>query len=597
MLKKPKAITWQMLFYIYLARIYSPIKKNYEIVYSNYFMNEQDEHLRKVTSEFKTDDQLINRKTKNWDWNGFPHIWPVFMRWDAFETYLFIYSFFKYSVSNQLAGVLSLFRLNLPPHCYFIGYFFFHEVVEKQTALLFSIYHLLWRASLRRLVKRHYYTLVLFMVQSQHDIEQFYETLDQVNNNSNSDQIIACKQGKANKQSGLSLNQRAQDHQLDSHELFLADIFCYKVFDRSKVVYKLRPNRTMRSRSKMIDLISRSTFLFGVLILLVGAFVQIIIFMVCAEDRTYHTRSYPECSPTSAKTHQYRESASEHSYNISGGYRVMTLVFDQIVNIIIWGDSGLALTFVLMLAHLMNYDLIIYWCSLHEKIETTFRKVKNNYANRNQRPYEQSLVGSHNWEHKKNSFETSCSRLQTLGVRSHSHRRTSLATRKNICVSIELEDSIYELQSEIYDFFHQVRSANMFISSIVSAAIIIWLTMFATYSYIHINYKIQHQDASVPIVIIIMQAVVFLGVSLLSFSLLSLHRRCIKSYQTICSLMAYDQSKHKGAFSNILDFYTSGSKSYYTFFHQYPFTATAYISLIGWSLSCYFIFDNLIRLR
>lgn len=77
-------------------------------------------------------------------------------------------------------------------------------------------------------------------------------------------------------------------------------------------------------------------------------------------------------------------------------------------------------------------------------------------------------------------------------------------------------------------------------------------------------------------------------------SLLTLQRLSLRSYVTICSLMAYDKSGLSQGFCTILDLYQR-RKNCYTLMRSYSFKSTAFLRLIGYSFSCFFLIVSLFR--
>jgi hypothetical protein len=76
------------------------------------------------------------------------------------------------------------------------------------------------------------------------------------------------------------------------------------------------------------------------------------------------------------------------------------------------------------------------------------------------------------------------------------------------------------------------------------------------------------------------------------YVILSTHRRCLKAYPLLCSLMALDQSSHKKQFTEILDYYAK-RKTCFTLYRLYPLTTTTHLTIIGYTFSCFFIVSSM----
>lgn len=66
------------------------------------------------------------------------------------------------------------------------------------------------------------------------------------------------------------------------------------------------------------------------------------------------------------------------------------------------------------------------------------------------------------------------------------------------------------------------------------------------------------------------------------------------TYPNICSLMAWDYSRHKHNFIEILDYFNR-KRTCYTIYRNYPVTTTFYLTIIGYSFSFFFILGSIDR--
>jgi len=353
-------------------------------------------------------------------------------------------------------------------------------------------------------------------------------------------------------------------------------------------------------------------------------------------DDSHYTRNYRGCDNLREKG--FPLEIGPISVTLTW-HRIVTLAFDGLENLILWFDSGACLTFNFILLYMLNHDTLIYWRSLDQKIQNLLEQVRADFESRQCKSYDQLLLLHQGdpfdpiWadiledNNLKDIFESNDSPSEsheaaTLSSINPDRSRRRL-TRTNMIIDEQeylvgdssfptntrvvqrlynnsndkfkpvfaMEESIYYLQSEIRDFFSQVESCDHFISMVLTCVVFVWLLTFAGLSYSAQSNK----QLTLPIQIHIIQLYHLSGFVFCSAVALELHRKCLRTYTRICSLMAYDQSKHKKSFFKILEFFTKRKRTMYTIFRQYPYSPTTFLSIIGWTFSCYFIMESLFR--
>lgn len=412
----------------------------------------------------------------------------------------------------------------------------------------------------------------------------------------------------------------------------------YRVSQRARSYYKLRLNRTTLARTELkrnfaINLLVTT----GVYIFILGT-VGVLIANAVIFDWGY-TRSYPGCSYQVNNSNIYKlepfgKSLGESGWSITfTSHRLLAFLADFLENSVVWLDSCFALTYVHSFLILLNEDLLLYWRYLHAKIEHTLLRVKTNFQIRDQMnmfsgfEFEQqetnvsnqdkpvnttfpvlfeptrperllSRRGGNKHEYAASECKSTSSNLPTSAMSTtqpfpsyHQPDHIQTVVSFGIKTPQELEQAVFELQVEIIDFFRQMRAADSIVSDHLTSLLTIWFLTFSLLSY----HSIMRAHSHIPVVVHLIQAFDFLTITITSLNLFRLHSSCLKSYKVICSLMAYDSSKYKRRFAKILDYYTNQRRFNYTLFWQYPYTPTMYLSIIGWTFSCFFIIESLFK--
>jgi len=150
----------------------------------------------------------------------------------------------------------------------------------------------------------------------------------------------------------------------------------------------------------------------------------------------------------------------------------------------------------------------------------------------------------------------------------------------------QLEGHVSDLHAQIFDFFTQVERVDVAASDILTSAVAFWLGTFTALSF----YLMLNQDVELTPSLRFLQIAGFFMISTLTRALLTLHRTCTKSYVILCSLMAYDQTTRKLDYIKLMAFFSGDRRrTSFTLFRTILFTPNTYVTMIGWSISCYFI--------
>ena len=153
----------------------------------------------------------------------------------------------------------------------------------------------------------------------------------------------------------------------------------------------------------------------------------------------------------------------------------------------------------------------------------------------------------------------------------------------------ELERSIETLQSAMFDFFLQVERADLSMSDIITEALFVWLCSFL------VSCVYTMLGGYIPSSLRSLQLNIFVLLTLMCRILVKLHLLCTgRAYTSLCSLMALDQTKLKANYPKLLDFYLSPrNRTTFTLIQRVPIVPTTYLAILGWSISCFFMFQGL----
>jgi hypothetical protein len=435
---------------------------------------------------------------------------------------------------------------------------------------------------------------------------------------------------------GATPARRAPPPPLSLNEFVLRHVMCFKIKHDNRVYYKLRPNRTPEARSLLCEQVAKSFVLATVAFAFLACFAVTYSILVIISNGRY-LEHYSGCFRELDELHARR--ALPYSSITLRDHHLVSGVVDLVENVVIWFEGCFAMLYVPTLAYLLNYDLLLYWTALQSKMERLLERAR--LGNAMQASLMQAELGGGGQQGGGGAPTTAtCEpapaddedehpppppagelaggfgtilRRQVVGRSTNrprlvwrcvqaTHRRqqrqhhagslsnNELSARSPVLDSLDrfcqqLDFDIHEIQFEIVDFFHEVGWVDLLVSDIITLAVFVWL---ATCAMIGHNFLSQSRP-SIPLVIEFFLVLGFIIMTGFAHSLLRLRRCCLRSYRTICSLMAYDRTAHKKRFIRMMDFYTQLNRASYTLARSYPFKPTTFITIIGYSLSCFFI--------
>jgi hypothetical protein len=498
--------------------------------------------------------------------------------------YLVARGLFYERLSHSLAAI-SRPLFGLDGHCLLVGRIETHPAFGQKSRTIIAIYHLFWR--LQQAMPRQGLKLTMFnfMMLSEASSERFRQRLRRGHWQERPSQ----KNGKQRRNSEAHLNPRADrnDHGDDDGEraagpsgrLCLADRFarhsmCYQVHSGDRVHFKLRPNRTRAARSLLAEEVARSmvvqTLIFGPLLAVVLAHVL----LIALSDRHYLT-AYPGCDAELER----RLASSELpflSMTISG-HHLVSCIFDLAANVIVWFDCGVSILHGTAFCRLFNYDLLLYWSSLRAKLADLLERTRQREPLHWARAAERLPAARRPPGMWAGELGPAVERR-----RSSSHGRDAASRHANHHDQLELD--IRELQSELFDFFHEVGRVDVLVSDVLTYAILVWLAGCAVVSY---NVVITDRRSSVPMAILFLLAVGLVVIAAITHFILRLRRSCLDGHKALCSLIASHQSCEKQRILSVLDFFDKINRTTFTLAHCYPYKPTTFITILGYSVSCF----------
>lgn len=462
--------------------------------------------------------------------------------------------------------MLNNFKLELPARCYVVGRFVFSGSMNKVIGILLCCLQLSWR--LFQIFRPDTYRLkfVYFMIQQEPNLVKLYKLIDH------------CNTADVDPKPPRGIQKLA------------LDCSCYHIRKHNKNLLRLRPNRTYESYKRIAATMSRTLLFsmieFGILFTIVFSYV---IFSLIQVER--YLFEYPGCYPE-------LESKAFTFWTVElTGHHAITFWADGFDCLFIYMDAGVIVTFVVDLVYLLNKDLLIYWSHMHGRVVYTLEKTQEYWLSR-QTDSDRFLFG-----HFPKTMEDSLQyELKCIEMRSSikDDRSSDQALLPNLAtpwagrqfrgIPFELEDLIAETQAEIFDFFHQVAETDRFVSDVIRMVILIWLSSFTLIYYYPMATGTEPSQSGT-----LFQIFGLVVAGTIMIALAELHRCTAKTYKSICSLMAYDQSSHKKSFLRILEFYSARGKSSFTLFQNYHLTTTTFLSMVGWTVSCFIILENLFR--
>lgn len=528
---------------------------------------------------------------------------------------------------DQLSKLVSLFSkplMNLNGNCLLMGRTVVHPAIRETSACIFALFHLCWRANQKIADRRFKLTMHDFLLHSEADTRRLGRLIeherrpeyvrfigrppagparwwsnDNKTPHESSSGIIKLDRktsvwehlelARADKR---SFKQQVSVASLD--ERYIRYAMCYEVIFNGRLYYRIRPNRTPEAREKLLHHLANSyiitTLVLSMLILTGTTYVT----MLVLTDRRY-LGTYPGC------TKWLEDYAAKHGlpfFSITVTvHRSIAFIIEGIENLVVWLDCGYSMIYGPTYCYLLNCDLLLYWSSLHAKLELFVDKIRR--RNFSHGVLHQSQLP---WADNCSSQSESCQdehlspaslriNISQPPVRCNNDEldqmgSTWLPNRAQMHKFDEqLEAEIVELMFELYDFFHEVGRVDLLVSDVLTALMLCWLSFCAMVGYEFITTESQ----SVPPIVIL---VLFVGVTVVTtatYFLITLRRRCFRTYQVLCSLIALNQSGSKKRLLKLMDFFTQINRTTYTLAHSHPYKPTTFITIAGYTASCLLI--------
>lgn len=233
--------------------------------------------------------------------------------------------------------------------------------------------------------------------------------------------------------------------------------------------------------------------------------------------------------------------------DLISGHLVLVWAADAAENAIIWVDTGVALFTGWANIYLLNYDIQLYWRELNSRLNLITYEAQNYYQ----------LYGH-------------------------------LASR-------QLDESVYHLQVELYDFFKRTSEANQVISQFTTYVNIVWITFFIFLGHYSLEYYELSGRLNLTFMFIILMCTNMTCITVGSFILFKAHRNSLQLHATIRRLIGYYQGKHKRLFLQILDYRLLKYRGIYTIFGNTPYAKAFYLTIFSWSISGFVILETLVR--
>jgi hypothetical protein len=489
-------------------------------------------------SQATTTEYCCESDPNHWRWHELPSLHPFFFWYRRATSIYFVYTIIKYTSSCLTESLVGLMNLGKPAHCYALGRFLVYDRPNEPCGAFFACFHLMGRL-LSLAHQPMTVTTFNFLMLDDHDILLYYK-------------LIGTPMRSVVFKDRLGELRNAMSHHDYSRFLMTHDIIGVTIDYGSAKVPKVRPNRTKRACEDLRNfMISLSSF-GAVLLALATYFVATQLLILHANDQSYLKR-YPNCDPHLEQL-QRTGLVSEDRWSFHLTVNVLVaIIFDVAENLFLWFTSGLSLFTSVLVTLVLNRDLIVYWNHLDSKIGLLLQ----------------------------------FSREKRMGSRGSQVQAN--VDVDGIVLSSSYDQSIYELLQEICDFIKHLRRANEVVGDMITTVINVWFTIF-----VFIIYNITSLHQKIPAGVNVMLMFIFFVTSVLCVLATTVHRNCLKSYGNICSLMCLDESCHKKRFVEILDYFVR-RRTCYTIYRTYVMTTTSYLTIVGYSVSCFFVLGSMYR--
>lgn len=537
---------------------------------------------------------MNHQSPEAWDWQGIPKLHWLIVWYESFTTVYFIYVLIKNFAINQLDRTELLYylgaKINQPLRCYLPGRFYVTtlDAVDVPAANICVLTHLIWRAI--QWSHRQQMTLHNFLLLTRRDLKLYYSTVNMSTIHQNNNDTSA-----RNTITKCFLNETL------SYPLpqFLGE----KKTIRSQ--FRLRPGRTQQANDRLRKWFSLTTLLSIMLVSFISSIIFPLIYLRLISEIHYKTK-YDSCDLGPPWAAEINPAERKYSLYIRW-YRFMFLLVDLVENLLLWIETGISAFMGMGLAALLNYDLMVYLYNIHDNvIQLTSFIVKMDPSKQidtcdtpiNWRPSESAL----------NNRENSEDQTDDEFVDQELNKFGPFKVDESTLMQNNLDVMMHELQFQIHDFFRQIERYDTYMSDVLTLTLLIWFSILMTYIKVSVNgfawlpellvsYDIASQTnlkpGTSPYHLMIVFTPIIL-VTLISFALLVVHRRCMITYRYLCPLIATYQSHRKLTLITIMDYFVE-RRTCYSLFRMSPFQPITYLSIVGWSFSCFFILRSLLE--
>lgn len=564
------AVRVQVLLCLYANHVYHSVKYH---------------HDKKVIGIYKSlFEKTFEKfpKLNDWDWRGIPKIHWLFLIWEYFTTLYFSYILARFLITNYLEDKLvDLLGLNLgrPLYCYMPGRFYVTTLraVDMTASIVTATLHLIWR--LMQYWHKQEMTMHYFLMFTKRDLNKYYEQF--IENVCRKEYFLLQND---NQTKGVTPKSATSGFQEKIIECYFHGTLSYKVPITNRIhFYRLRPNRTKQANDRLRNFMSTVSLSAAIIIAIIASIILPLALLQIISARHYN-KYYDGCGVES----NWLLSARDETATITNipiiqinWYRLLLFCWDALENFIVWFETGVSVFYGIELATLLNYDLIVYWAKLHDDIVQMHDYLALNHSEMNRRYFSRKERRK-----SKNKALIEAAPINTI----------------DRIEQDQLDQMIFELQCQMHDFFGELKRSDSNLSDVLTLILFVWGSIFLAYTYISIQgyvwaFEVLVRDVSdvssrsgtspyhsflvlVPMTII---TAVYLA-------LLGLHGRCMQTYRYLCPLVAMYQSPkvRKQAFLPILDYFID-RKTCYRLFRMKPFLPATYLSVVGWSFSCFFV--------
>lgn len=545
-----------------------------------------------------------------WNWQGLPEIHWTLVVWDYFSNLFYVYIIVRNLGSDFIeAKILEPLGLmpDVPLRCYLTGRYclFNYELVDEILCVAVAMMHLIWR--MYQKMHKQEMTIEYILFFTEQDLLRYY------------------------RKHSIDCNNHFQCQLRDSVVVrFFKEIMSYRVLDEANQnhSYRLRPNRGQEASARLRLWFSVGNIILIILTIMIAT--PLIPFISLKRlSRDYYAEYMPKCN-----VQLYWVSIENLPHIDINWYRLYIYSFDFMENLIIWAEFLLAFAVAMQLITFLQIDLMVYWKSVHEDVIRLYTFLRD---------YQEATMvkkfDSHGRffmipmiEFKSTSF--TMRRTSSL-INNNDIRKYKLNTKDDITLrsaalrNIEqlnqldrLDQTMHELQFKMHDFFRQIKRADCFISDVLSLIMFVWFSVSVVYIYTsmtgglqinafgflighsgesqhhnHNHHHHQQQDnlGNSPYFLLLI-FVPMIAITIIGWSLLTLHQHCMLTYRYLCPLLAMYQSGKKRSFLAVLDYFRD-RRTCYTLFRLNPFLPTTYMSFIGWTFSCFFILRSLLDFK